>query len=188
MVNGSTSGGIIRAGAGVREIRLGTGVIIEADARPVKSGGASRAHPFRATIKPIDGNPGVSVAIGTINLLVPVGVRETTELGDDPQFIILTVNTDGRQVTSASIGLEDDTPDPPGCILGAPPLTFKVALAYVGPASSPFVEQIVFDNLIAQRQLCHQVERSPIPAGASPFENWWTWAVGKAIDLALIEA
>jgi hypothetical protein len=184
--DGALHSGGARAGAGSREIRQAGVTIIEAD-RAGRARTAAKKTPFKAKIVTIEGAANVSVGLGWINLLVPSGVRTPTPLSGSAQYVILNVTTDGRQVTAAAVDYVGDPPDPPACELAAPPLNFKVPIAFVGPADSPFVEQIAFGNLVAQRSLCHQQDRDPIPAGASPWVNWFTWAVAEELQPQQVE-
>jgi hypothetical protein len=186
-VSGSLHSAIARAGAGAYEHRVGSGIIVEVP-RVRTTTTASKKQPFRVVRTTTDdGSPAVKVSPGTINLLIPTGVREAQALSSDPQYVVIVVTTDGRQITAASIALQADLPVPPLCTIGDPPLSFKVPLAYVGTSDAPFVEQIATGNQVAQRSLCHQTEKETIPAGSSPWVNWWTWAVSDHIEPQIVE-
>lgn len=186
--SGSLLAGSVRAGAGLRELRMPDGsVILEGDAAGRGVATAAVKPAFRVAVRSVGGTPSYRVAIGTINLLVPTGVITWHALANAAHYVVLNVTTDGRQITAAAVADQEAAPPPPECVLGAAPTSFAVPIAYVGPSDDMFVHQIVTGNLVAKREFCHQSERDPIPAGASPWINWWTWAVSEKLDAQHVE-
>lgn len=136
-------------------------------------------EPWKVTF--VDGDsPKALVYPSTINNMLPSNAGSSISMPESgKRLVVLTVETDGRQVTSCKLESATDSPSPPQCLNGAPPSTFKIPIWVMLDDGSQF--QVHSKPLIAVMTLCRQLERSEIPAGASPWENWWTWSVGPEV-------
>lgn len=160
------------------------GICLEADT-DITDSAPPDTFPFQI-YKSVDdsGQWSVTVAPGTLNLIIPADIRSSINADDTAETVILlAVVTDGKQITTATLSSQTglDGTEPPGYALGAAPASFKVPLGIIAKnedmGASDAIEQIVRNNLTARIALAGQTEKSTIALGASPWNNFWTWLV-----------
>lgn len=137
-----------------------------------EGGAAARAgkHPFQITIA----NNRIVVSPGTVNQLLPQGYVGDLPLGSGG-VVALRCTTNGAQVNLVEYVVLGGNPSAPLETLGAAPTQFYVVLGTVGGSGG--VQQIVRANIAARVTIAKQVEKSQIPAGTSPWNNYYTWLV-----------
>jgi hypothetical protein len=89
--------------------------------------------------------------------------------------VALQCTTNGAQVNFVKFVKLGAAPDAPLETLGAAPTQFYVVLGDVD--SSGGVHQVVYSNIAARVTIAKQVEKPSIPAGTSPWNNYYTWLV-----------
>lgn len=134
-------------------------------------GGASAVkHPFQIRVA----NNRIVVAPGTVNQLLPQGYNGDIPLGGGG-VVALRCTTNGAQVNLVEYVRMGTAPDAPLETLGAAPPQFYVVLGTVDGSGA--VQQIVRANIAARVTIAKQEEKSSIPVGTSPWNNFYTWLV-----------
>lgn len=116
---------------------------------------------------------------GTVSQLLPTNMFSViTATITSPQYVVLTVNSTGYNVSSSSWSLMSSAPVPPTATVDTPPTIFYSILGIinvVGGAAVPL--QVVNNNLTATPVVWATVSRP----GAGPFElaseNYYNWQV-----------
>lgn len=124
--------------------------------------------------------PKATVYASTINGIFPTNLGDPISMGTaGKRYIVLSVKTDGFQVTSCTLEAATTPAAPPPCLKGAAPTDFNIPIWAIDAAGRQY--QVFKKPLVAVQALCQQTERGIAPIGKSPFDNWWTWAVGETV-------
>lgn len=131
---------------------------------------AAQKHPFQIRVA----NNRIVVSPGTVNQLLPQGYVGDLPLGSGG-VVALRCTTNGAQVNLVEYVKLGTPPAAPLETLGAAPTQFYVVLGNVDGSGG--VQQIVRSNIAARVTIAKQVEKSLIPVGTSPWNNYYTWLV-----------
>ena len=129
----------IQPGGNVRVSRTPSGTILRADAAPSAGGAAAEVCPFRVGTAATAGGFLVTVQPGTLNGLLATNYAaclsaQTTPLSGTTAsncFVVLDVDTDGKQVTSFDLKASGSVPAAPTPTTPLAPTTFEYPLAVV---------------------------------------------------------
>jgi len=168
-------------GITVRQDGNGTYIGLAASLPRGASSGAVTTHPFQISSRQDSENQEaylVTVRPGTINNLLPTGIFDgdtlrQIEIGSGLQYVVLQAQSDGRQITSASISVESAAPGAQSPVVFGLPSSFGVFLGIVKESS---VFQIVKDNiLLTGKQQFVAQKTPPVAVGALPYEIYYVW-------------
>jgi hypothetical protein len=146
------------------------------------TGGAITDHPFRITSRQNPDNENqyfVTVGLGTINSLIPTGIfnggglTEYTLSSNTLRFFVLRGNSDGAQITSASIifgGSSASAQEPQ--IFGLPTRVEYL----IGAVYNSQVYQVTYNNIsISGVQSFATTKSTPAEAGELPIDIYYVW-------------
>jgi hypothetical protein len=170
----------IEIGSGLEEVHPKAGFNIPP--KPFGSGGGvseTASHPFKIRISRLQNANIATVGLGTINSLIPTGLFSGSGLQQYPipnnslRFFVLKANSDGSQITSASIefgGSAAETQQP--AIFGLPTnIQFVIGAVY-----NSQIFQVLFDNLLLSgKQSFVTTKTTPAQAGELPIDVYYVW-------------
>jgi hypothetical protein len=162
----------------------GTGTYVGLAASLPRGGTSTPAttHPFQINSTPVTPQGGgtptqftISDNPGTINGIIAGNWQDTFSInGSAVRYVILTAQTDGYVVETATLSVATTLPQPAPAQLWALSDSFTVILGAVQESN---VKQIVFDNLSANGAKRLTVEKAAPELNQLPYDNYYAWAV-----------
>lgn len=147
---------------------------------------ASHNHPFqiRSTKKPSEDEEEsneyiVTVSPGTINSLLPdeifdaESIKQHTIPKDALRHVVLNAQSDGQQITTATISLEPTAPEPQSPVIFGLPAQADFLIGVVYNSS---VYQVITDNIsVTGKQQFVTEKTAPAQPGELPYEVYYVW-------------
>jgi len=150
----------------------GTTLSLLARIKAIASGGAAEENePFDVIVS---SSTTITVWPGNINQLAPSNIFSTIAYTPgSTAYIKLSVTTDGRKVTAATVGTSATPISPIGVTESLAPTSFEVLLGIV--VSGTVYQVWPGGNMVAtiSNQLTED-KASPV-AGQTPYKYWYTW-------------
>ena len=154
-------------------------------AASLKGGGATATlHPFQISsfADPEDDseNPSylATVRPGTINALLPANILEGGELKENNipnnslRYVVLEANSDGEQITTATVSVEDAAPEAQTPAIFGLPTTAKFLLGLIYNSN---VFQVQFTNLSVTGKQQFITSKVGAGIGELPYEIHYVW-------------
>ncbi len=171
---GHISAGTVRAGYGCREIRLPSGVIIEATHQR-RTASARDTTKWREVSSRIQGsNFKIYIYPSSINRVIPENIFDELSCNVNGTFFLKAIcTTNGKTLTGIELVLdEDEISTDNQALKNAAPPEFQVCVGIVNDGIYYQVETV---NLEYEPRISFVSERVPPGPGEEPFERWWTW-------------
>jgi len=168
-------------GGTFRKLPGGTEIVVS-----TQRGGGSANHPFqiRSSKKPSQDEEEsneyiVTVSPGTINSLLPAeifdgeSIKQHTIPKDSLRHVVLQAQSDGQQITAASISLETTAPQPQEPVVFGLPAQADFLIGVVYNSS---VYQVITDNIsVTGKQQFVTEKIAPAQPGELPYEIHYVW-------------
>lgn len=135
---------------------------------------ASQVCPFDVTTAVTASGQDVSLALGTINGLMPSNnfdVINTSTNGK--KYVVINCESNGKNVTSASWAIENNFPVPPVSTIDVAPTTFGILVA--GISGSDVYKAIPCGSIIARISPSIQEDRETFVAGERNYNQYYNW-------------
>ena len=171
-------------GGTFRKLPGGTEIVVTGS----RGGGGAfqAAHPFqiRSTKKPSEDEEEsneyiVTVSPGTINSLLPdeifdaESIKQHTIPKDALRHVVLNAQSDGQQITTATISLEPTAPEPQSPVIFGLPAQADFLRGVVYNSS---VYQVITDNIsVTGKQQFVTEKTAPAQPGELPYEVYYVW-------------
>ena len=163
----------------------GDGTHISIKQTPGGSGTPDTLHPFqifsREDLESDPENPTYLVRVrpGTINALLPSdildggGLKENEIPRNSLRYVVLEANSDGQQITTATVSVEGSAPEAQTPEIFGLPTTAKFLLGLVYNSN---VFQVQFTNLsVTGKQQFIASKDQPAEPGELPYEIYYVW-------------
>jgi len=130
--------------------------------------------PFDVTTAITASGQDVSLALGTVNGLMPVNNFEKINTSTQgKKYVVINCETNGKNVTSASWSIENTIPVPSFATIDVAPTTFGILVA--GISGSEVYKSIPCSNIIARVSPSVQEDRDSYTAGQRNYNQYYHW-------------
>jgi hypothetical protein len=135
---------------------------------------ASQICPFDVTTALTAFGQDVSLALGTINGLMPVNNRESINTSTNGvKYVVINCESNGKNVTSASWAIQNNIPVPALATIDVAPTTFGVLVGVI--SGSTAYKTIPCSNIVAKVSASIQTDREEYVAGQRNYNQYYQW-------------
>ena len=130
--------------------------------------------PFDVTASASGSDLAISVLPGLVNGVLPSNIFTTlTASSSGKKYIVVSCDSNGKNVTSASMAVETSIPTAPLATINSAPTQFKVIVAVV--SGSSVYKTIPCGNILARVSPSIQENTTTYSAGARNFNIYYQW-------------
>jgi len=130
--------------------------------------------PFDVTTAVTASGQDVSLALGTINGLMPSNNFDTINTSTSgKKFVVINCDSNGKNVTSASWAIQDSAPVPPLATVDVAPATFGILVA--GISGSSVYKAIPCGSIVARVSPSIQEDRDNYVIGERNYNQYYSW-------------
>jgi len=144
--------------------------------KPTTRAGQQTAEvcPFDVSVTEVTSGIDVTLALGTINGLMPSNNFDTINTSTSgKKYVVINCESNGKNVTSASWSIENNIPVPPLATIDVAPTTFGVLVA--GISGSSVFKAIPCGNIVARVSPSVQVDLPTYTAGQRNYSQYYQW-------------
>jgi hypothetical protein len=164
----------IQSGDGYSFSRNSGGTTLSIKGQKTSASVAKPTCPFDVSASVSGGQLIVSMALGTVNGVVPSNIFDQITTSTTPQkYVYIECSTNGKNVTTASWGVQNDLPVPAEATVDTAPPTFKILVAAI--TNSTVYKAIPCSNVVAKVSPSIQEDKETYVAGERNYNQYYHW-------------